>query len=385
MPSDIIEPPFEGPGPAPHEPLAERHAPREKAPPSTTSTSGDDLSLSLTHAPPDPMLGEFLAGSASPSHELGGHAPPDHEPERADVFNAIAALDLGAEAPPVTPTDPLAGIHLHSTTQPKAHEPDPRHHAPHPQPAAGKADDEEKVPDEDDDEDDEPRGVTWTTLLLASYASAVTIGLIWVLWTGRRVREDIGEILPAADARPDPGERASKSRRLIPPPPIAADHLARLGATVLLGHIEATPLEIKPGSVRLERDFNGKERKPGGDNALLLRLRLKNVSTDLLLAPFDEAFVRDRPEADPDSFIETGEGLPAIAMFPLAVESEWSIPGQQFRLLKPGESLETLVVSVPDAVAKMTPEMTWRIRLRTDINHTEDLGVRFGRDDVKTK
>ena len=70
-------------------------------------------------------------------------------------------------------------------------------------------------------------------------------------------------------------------------------------------------------------------------------------------------------------------------MFALAVESEWSIVGQVFRELKPGEAFETLVVTVPNALSQKTDEMTWRIRLRTDINHTDDLGVRFHADQIK--
>ena len=42
-----------------------------------------------------------------------------------------------------------------------------------------------------------------------------------------------------------------------------------------------------------------------------------------------------------------------------------------------------MVVSAPDALARKAPEMTWRVRLRTDLNHTDDLGVRFGETDIK--
>ena len=66
-----------------------------------------------------------------------------------------------------------------------------------------------------------------------------------------------------------------------------------------------------------------------------------------------------------------------------AVESEWSIVGQQFRDLKAGESFETVIVSAPDSLSHKAPEMTWRIRLRTDLNHTDDLGVRFSEADIK--
>jgi hypothetical protein len=41
------------------------------------------------------------------------------------------------------------------------------------------------------------------------------------------------------------------------------------------------------------------------------------------------------------------------------------------------------VATAPDVIDKLTPEMTWRIRLRTDINHTEDLGVRIQSDAIK--
>ncbi len=223
-------------------------------------------------------------------------------------------------------------------------------------------------------------------MLLASYASAVTLGLLWVLWTGRKLPESAGidEINPAADARPDPGSRADHSRRIAPPSPIPAKHIATLGKTIRLGQIEVTPLAVSAGPVVLERNFAGKETKTGGENALVLRLRVRNVSKDLVLAPLDEAFLRDRPRAAPDSFIETSAGETTIAQFPLALESEWSIVGQEFRDLKPGDGFESIVVSAPDALARKSPEMTWRIRLRTDLNHTDVLGVRFGENEIKS-
>ena len=62
-------------------------------------------------------------------------------------------------------------------------------------------------------------------------------------------------------------------------------------------------------------------------------------------------------------------------LFPLAVESEWMIVGQEFRELGPGESMEGIIVSAPDARGLIEEEMTWRVRLRTGINETDVLGV----------
>ena len=122
--------------------------------------------------------------------------------------------------------------------------------------------------------------------------------------------------------------------------------------------------------------------QPGGRGALLLKLRLKNLSSDSILVPLDEAFIRERGRGIHDSFIETGP-TQQIDMFPLAIVSEWSILGQEFRQLRPGESYETLVASAPGALDGLAPEMTWRIRLRTDINQTEILGIRFNESDVR--
>jgi len=163
---------------------------------------------------------------------------------------------------------------------------------------------------------------------------------------------------------------------------LPADRIVALGQVVRLGSLELTPLEVTAGSVTLLSEINRAQSRQGGEGALSLKLRLKNVSSDSILVPLDEAFLRERGRGVRDSFIETGP-TGQIAMFPLAVVSEWSIVGQEFRELRPGESYETQVVSAPDALAHLVPEMTWRIRLRTDVNQTETLGVRFRQEDVR--
>jgi hypothetical protein len=320
----------------------------------TSSSSGDELTVSLIEARPDPLLGPFESGS---SPEI---VPPP-ESESADALKALGDLDLGGK----TVANPGAGGDRIAPNQ-------------------GVVKDDEDLGDFADEPEEPARGSSPAVMLLASYASAVTLGLIWVLWTGRRIQDTATiESPPAAEATSDPGRRADHSRRIAAPKPIPESHMATLGKTVVLGQIEVTPLEVTSGPVTLVRGFGERERKPGGKDALRLRLRLRNTSADVELAPLDEAFLRDRPQADPDSFIELPGGATPIAQFPLAVESEWSIIGQEFRELKPGQVLETWVVSAPAALTRKAPEMTWRIRLRTDINHTDDLGVRFGESDIK--
>ena len=81
------------------------------------------------------------------------------------------------------------------------------------------------------------------------------------------------------------------------------------------------------------------------------------------------------------SFIATPDGG-RIGLYPLAVESEWMILGQEFSVLKPGESVETLVASEPVVEDRLAETMTWRIRLRIGPYRTDMLGVRFNKSQM---
>ena len=149
-----------------------------------------------------------------------------------------------------------------------------------------------------------------------------------------------------------------------------------------MGILEVTPLEVVSGKVNLKHRFRAGAGQAGGTNALKLKLRLRNVSDETIFAPLDEAFLRERESGDVDSFIASGQGG-RIGLFPLAVESEWSIVGQDFRELGPGETMQALIVSEADTLGRTEEEMTWRLRLRTEIDQTDVLEVRFSDRDIR--
>ncbi len=94
MPSDVLEQPREGGSVEPPE-----------APPAApvfvnSSTSGDELTVSLTHAAPDPLLGEFVTDPPPDEPAPAAVADPDaegHQRPRADAINALAGLDVKGE------------------------------------------------------------------------------------------------------------------------------------------------------------------------------------------------------------------------------------------------------------------------------------------------
>jgi hypothetical protein len=183
------------------------------------------------------------------------------------------------------------------------------------------------------------------------------------------------------DSRPDLGAEGPAKR-----PPVAKladDHIIAFGKPSRIGNIEVTPTKLSLGPTRLQAKVPGGKgsRLDESENFLHLRLKLKNVAVSDEFAPFDPAFLREPDRGFPASFIETGTG-DRISPYPLATESEWSIVGQSFEKLVPGETKETVLVSAKGARAWMTESMTWRFPIRTAPDRTEVVGVRFRASDV---
>jgi hypothetical protein len=370
------------------------------------SSSADGLTLSLSQGNPDPFLGEFEP--MPPGVAIEGHAPTrrlaaigDSGAEAFDLdvppsapvpggaasgpgtSGIVADLDLDAGkpvAPKPSTAEHFATLDLSAPPPSKAEKAQTRGKV-----APAKAEEN----DEDSDEDDRlpwwcaPRVVA----LIISYASAITLGLIWVLWSHRVARENGNaepDLFTSAETAVDPGQRAGQSREYRPPTPLPPDRIVGLGETIRLELLEVTPLEIASGTVMLRHAIRQGVTKRGGDDALILKVRLKSLSSDLILVPLDETFLRARQRGVRDSFIESSSNR-QIDMFPLAVVSEWSIAGQEFRELEPGESYDSVFVSAPGAVACLDSKnpMTWRVRLRVDLNKTEILGIRFRDQDIR--
>jgi hypothetical protein len=165
-------------------------------------------------------------------------------------------------------------------------------------------------------------------------------------------------------------------------PPLAAENVASLGKVIRIGGVEVTPVGIEVTRLELVRSIEPAKWRREKLASLVLRLRLKNISKSDTFAPLELRFVREQASTLDRSMIATSPGQ-AINLFPLAVDSEWSIDGQEFTVLEPGESVETLIASEPGAADRMTDLMTWHVRLRIAPYRTDVLGVRFSNDEVE--
>ena len=233
---------------------------------------------------------------------------------------------------------------------------------------------------EDDVEIEYITGPNWPMVLLASYASAVTLALIWWVVLPRLRGKTEAVVSSPSPPPPAPADveprRADRSRQVEPAPSIPADRVTAVGKPLTIGLLEVTPLGATPTSVNIRRAGLGgrDELKKGGSRSMALRLRLRNTSKDAVFAPLDEAFVRDRDDGVSESFVEL-DGGERVYLYPLSVESEWSIVGQDFPALKPGEARETRVVTAADFPSTRSG-MTWRIKLRTGLKETAVIGVK---------
>ena len=210
----------------------------------------------------------------------------------------------------------------------------------------------------------------------------MTLALGFILWTGRGLwRTDSGTSSELPSGISIGSNIRSADPLLHERPPIPAPNRTTLGRPLRLGELEVTPRAITRRPVYLLRLEGAAEGERESPPVLVMTLELANRSIASSFAPLDPAIVRDPLPTVDQSFIE----LPSdrrIAMFRLAIESEWSIQDQAFPTLNPGDSAETIVVSEPVAMSDLAGTMTWHVKLRTAPYRTDVLGVQFTAQDV---
>jgi hypothetical protein len=212
-------------------------------------------------------------------------------------------------------------------------------------------------------------------VLLASYASAVTLACLWLVWQARhRDSAAVPDTLPV-DSRPD-----DRSGRLTV---IPEDRTTTLGKPLRIGDLTLTPISATLGQVTLEAAKPGGdgERKQGADGSILLTLLLKNQSANTTFAPLELGFLRTPDAGPPASFIETESGT--IDLYPLAESSEWRIAGQEVRALKPGETMRTLIAGEPTASRNLAGTLRLRLKLHPTANTTNVVHVDIDGDSLQ--
>jgi hypothetical protein len=402
MSREIPNQPHRTPNPdGPHNPSA----PREKTPvpsevpehlaeseDSPYDSCFDDLNVildqSIQEPVPDPALGSKSASkdAAPAAGRKGDQAPPvlegkGKEPRTSEVFKAVAhgGKDVARS---VTSGEVISPGSLLGSNSP-----DPESEVATASDLIASAGSARQGPivipgSSTDDGDLAEARFPWMTLLLLSYSTAVTLGLTWFVVAG----------LSARHGGPPSGERGSgtevarkdseQAAAAAPLPPIPAENIVRLNRTIRIGDLEITPLTISLLPVELVRSIDPPDYRREEADSLVLRIRLANVSSQQAFAPLEAAFVREQSSPLDRCLITTSRGG-KIASYSLAADSEWTIYGQDFVVLEPGASADTILASEPGAASRLEDELTWRVRLRIGPYRSDVVGVRFTANEVE--
>lgn len=222
-------------------------------------------------------------------------------------------------------------------------------------------------------------------LLLVSYASAITLGFLYLLMASAGTKPHELESLP--DLVP-PERNGQIALRLAPEdaemPP---GHTLRLGESQRFGNVLVTPLRVTRGPLRFEHQFRSGTTRPDSDPVLKLWLRFENVSHDQTFAPLDSTLLLSR-RVDPEdlSRLRANNFLARssekslhghrVLVYDLPIDSEWGLVGQSAgRKIGPGESLETFIPTTEEGIAELEGELIWRVQFRKGYHPQSRRGV----------
>jgi hypothetical protein len=319
---------------------------------------------------------------------------------------------MPATAPPA---NPWAGLDAMAGPAPAPAAP-----APPPAPAAPQPLEVEVAPDDEDRPRKPPRagrtrpapaeggGVpTWVVVLLGVYALIATgLAVYGLLFnTGEPPDGHPLSTIPDTFGEFEPASRKKVAQlRFNVEGQLPADQKAALGGKIEIGQLEIQPVHVEKRRLVLFAEGKAEKRRLGETGeALVLKLKVKNTSTDLTIYPLDPAFNR-RSIGDDKAATrlvvgkQTFAGGPVSWPFSRNVAREYERDQEGDAIpLRPGETREYSVCSAADprllaAVRTSKDPVVWRVQVRRgliefkgrDVPVTAIVGVEFRPSEVKT-
>ena len=236
-------------------------------------------------------------------------------------------------------------------------------------------------------------------LVVGSYASAITIVLIYLLVFGRtHPLESLPDLKPLVNAK---GEVVLKGF-ISPKNDLPAGHVLKLGQSQRFGSVRVTPVKVTRGTVKFQHT-SGKNAFELTDTEPLLKLWLKfeNVSQDQTFSPLDELLVFKRSKSKPpvkvsaNNFLAAAEtrklGKSIFRVYDQPTDFGFDMIGQKLdTALPPGETWQTFVPSEEEAI-KLKGDLVWRVHIRKGYHPkslrgvTTLIDVQFNSQDVSNE
>ena len=218
-------------------------------------------------------------------------------------------------------------------------------------------------------------------LIVGSYASAITIVLIYLLAVGRTHQL---ESLP--DLKPPMKKGEVAATFYSPKNDLPEGHVLKLGQSQRFGSVRVTPVKVTRGPVKFEH-YSGKSALERSDTQPLLKLWLKfeNVSRDQIFSPLDELLIFKRSTQNlgekvfANNFLVAAENRKLLKsifhVYDMPTHSEFAMIGHKLDTeLPPGETWQTFVPSEEEAV-ELKGDLVWRVQIRKGYHPKSRRGV----------
>lgn len=238
-------------------------------------------------------------------------------------------------------------------------------------------------------------------LFLMSYASAMTLGFVWLLIQSRSLQQGGLESLP--DLEPVPRSKGKVSFQLIhPDAEMPAGHDLEIGDSQRFGNIKVTVLKVTRGPMQFVH-FSGQKDKTRFPTSPVLKLwlRVENVSENQEIPPLDSWLLFSRDGKDRftwrgNQFVCKAADKPKknalrVLAYDHATQGEWDLA--ELPLGKPLKPKEARVFYVPTSendIDKLTGDLLWRVHIRKGFSRsgrgvTTVFEVRFHSDAIQNE
>jgi hypothetical protein len=235
-------------------------------------------------------------------------------------------------------------------------------------------------------------------IFLFPYAALTTAAAIYLYYLMKNAPNPLEMLQDAPSEYPGATRKGPSSRvyQRVDPDTKLPPHLhVALGGAIQVGDLEVKPLKVQRKPVVFKYERSDRQPTASTNDALVLTLALKNVSQDVTFMPTDPAFVKkwrrgeDVPMNRPYNLLEVGKerfygGPCKWSPHATAItarrdrDPQEYLEGADFKTLKPGESMETLVATDPydPAVLKTVDghsgPLVWRVHVRRGLVKTKN-------------
>lgn len=369
----------------------------------------------LEHEPPDPS--PHLGASASKIPTLELRTPVEIIPA---PISASSLLPPPPASEPATTTVPGSAAPTNPFTFDSPASPRPAHPPTAASPPQETTSGKEAPPTGVDERHDGARSGRQVAtggsrpsrvllLVLIPYAAIMTVLAIYGLFYRKAETLEPGHPLstiPDTFGEFDPAARRKVSQlKLDFDAPLPAGQRAELGERIRIGQLEIEPLAVQKRPLTIIREGKSAadtQRRTTRFEALVLQLRVKNLSTDLPVFPLDPAFTRsakmgDRPAMRLAIGRQTLYGGAISWPFGVGVKREYEeSQARDDQPLNPGETRDYVVFTNEDAgleqvVMKATEPLLWRVQVRRGVVEYKSkevpvsaiIGVEFKPGDIR--